>query len=189
MYSKVDIFFVMPVPRFMLSVNAFRKVINMKKNGSAIIFGFILTAIFSLGILIGRYAVPYHQENTIQSNNAPSSQKSESDVVSDAQLLELHVFKEELLLDVPIPALRFQVKFRTPHKVTDKLNVELHFKSDLQKELGDGRDASACELVEEHFGWTVYTYGYTIGGDTFPSALLDAVVQNPYDYVSVRITE
>lgn len=140
---------------------------------------------------MGRYQLPYPQENSSQLKNELSPEKSPlgTELVPDAQLIELHVYKEELLLDVPIPALRFQIKFRTPEERKDNIRVELIFKSVLKQELGDSRDATTLELAEEHFGWTVYTYGYTIGGDTFSSDLLDAVVQNPYDYVSAYIVQ
>lgn len=139
----------------------------------------VLLSSFLLGILFGRHQILSDLKNANPSVSEPVS--------ADAQLMELHIFSEKLDLDIPIPALRVQIKFRTPQRVETDLSVELQFKGALKEILGEGAEATTCELVEEHFGWTVYTYGYTIGGDTLSPRLLDTIANNPYEYVSARV--
>ena len=106
----------------------------------------------------------------------------------DAELLELHVFREELLLDIPVPAIRFQIKFRTPQKIDrETAKVEMQFHGALKTMLGDGAEAYTFEGEEEHFGWMVYSFGYTVGGDTLSESVIDSIAKDPHKYITARV--
>ena len=105
------------------------------------------------------------------------------------ELLALYAYEETLQLDVPVPALRFQVVFRVQEAPQEAPRMELLFQNALKDAWGEGTESVKLETKEEHFGWTVYTYGCTLAGDGFTHAMQSSVMAEPEKYVTVRFME